>query len=65
MSALASDPPQWRQMYDEKLAIVEMVIPLHWTAPDGRAAITRLRPAIKVSSARIPEAGLLPHSPDH
>jgi hypothetical protein len=65
MSALASDPLQWRQVYGEKPATVEMVIPLHWTAADRRAAHMRLRPAIKFANARIPDAVLPPRSLDH
>jgi hypothetical protein len=65
ISALANDPLQWRQVDGEKLAIVEMVIPLHWTAADGRGAHLRFRPAIKFVNTRIPEALFLPRGLDH
>ena len=62
MSALADNPIQARQLDGERIAIVSIVIPLHWIATDRRPAYVQLRPTIKFRNTQIAEAVLLPRS---
>jgi hypothetical protein len=62
MSALAGNPIQAQQLDGERIAIVSMVIPLHWTATDRRATYVQLRPTIKFRNTQTADAVLLPRS---
>ena len=62
MSALADNPIQARQLDGERIAVVSIVIPLHWIATDRRPAYVQLRPTIKFRNTQIAEAVLLPRS---
>lgn len=59
MSAWADNTKRTWQVDGERLAIVNMVIPLRSTAADGRSAYMQLRPAIKFVIAQ-PTGAVLP-----
>jgi hypothetical protein len=61
ISALAGNPIPRRQVEGESLAILNMIIPSHWTPTDGRAAHVRLRPTIQFRNTQTTEAVLVPH----
>jgi hypothetical protein len=58
MSALAGNPNRTWQVDGERLAIVNVVIPLHWTATDSRPVYMQLRPTIKFVNTPPTEAVL-------
>lgn len=58
MSALAGNPNRPWQVDGERLAIVNLVIPLHWTVTDSRPVYMQLRPTIKFVNTPPTEAVL-------
>ena len=58
LSALAGNPNRTRQVDGARLPIVSVVIPLHWTATEGRPASMLFRPTIKFANSQPTEAVL-------
>jgi hypothetical protein len=62
VSALAGAPIRTRQVDSEIIAIVNLVIPLHWTASDGRPPYMQLRPTIRFGNSQPTAALRLSHN---
>jgi hypothetical protein len=59
VSTLTGNAIPRRQVDGESLAIINMVIPSHWTPNDGRAAWLQLRPTIQFAHTQTTEAAPL------
>lgn len=62
MSTSAGDPMRTRQIDGERVVILKVVIPSHWTPTDRRAAYLQLEPTLKFVNTQQTEALIGPRS---
>ena len=62
MSVSAGDPTRTRLLEGERVVIVKVIIPSHWTPTYRRAACVQLEPTLKFVNTQQTEALILPRS---